>query len=257
MKKLSTHYHLPCSVKNGVVERIALHSKYCILTVLTVALFLAACSPQPTMTTFTPTEVSEPEQTQTSTPEVFFPPRIEEVLSRGQESVFLVCASSEDWVRPSEDEQRMTWWENLRYASDDPQTQAHVLYPWTHNFVMHYGSASLEYDLVNLTGIWTATDLEWQCDSWWRESRLGTGAELGVEIWAEIWVLGYRVESIKHLGPDYVIVVEPIDRGFQVVDFQRPAPMSLNFAFVTPEGQILDEIVEGESPWTSEVTLSD
>ncbi|MBI2845437.1 MAG: hypothetical protein HYX86_02700 [Chloroflexi bacterium] len=164
---------------------------------------------------------------------------IGEILTNGQEAFFLVCGQSENWVRPSEEEQRNKWWDNLRYATDDPDTQEHILYAWTHNFIMHYGSASLEYDLGNLTGVWTATDLEWQCDSWWRESRLGMGGPLGREVWAEIWVLNYRVLSIKHILSDYVIVVEPTERGFEVIDFQRPAPISLSLTFLTPDGQVV------------------
>lgn len=222
---------------------------------------LAACLPTPTVSppptlTPTPTEAPAPQDTPTDTPRSVPSPSLEEILSRGQESLFLVCAESVNWVRPSEEEQRREWWENPRYVTQDPQTLEHIRYPWTHNFIMHYGGASPQYDLVNLTGIWAATDITWHCEDFWRESRLGTGAGPGLEIWAEIWALGYRVDTIKHLGTNYVVVVEPTNSGFQVVDFQRPSAISLNFTFVTPEGQVVDQIVEGVNPWTQEVTTS-
>lgn len=222
-----------------------------------VLMVLVACLPNSTATLpVASTEIPVATDVPTSTPGPVSRPSLEEILSAGQESMFLVCASSENWIRPSEEEQRREWWENSRHLTEDPKTLEHILYPWTHNFIMHYGGASPQYDLVNLSGIWAASDIRWQCEDSWRESRLGTSAEPGVEIWAEIWVLQHRVRAVKHLGTNYVVVVEPITSGFQIVDFQRPSAISLSITFVTPQGEIVDQIVEGVSPWTNEVTTS-
>jgi len=111
--------------------------------------------------------------------------------------------------------------------------------------------------MLNLSGLW-AGGVRWRCDYMWRQRVLGTCVrEPGVEIWAEIWILFHQVVEIKHLGTHYVVVVEPTGVGFQAVDFQRPGPVSLTFTFVTPDGRVIDRIVEGETPGTRAIEWCD
>ena len=188
-------------------------------------------------------------------------PSPEEVLSRGQEvRRFHVCLESTAFTRPPEEVQAKKVWENPRYALSevrDPATKKSLLYPWTHNFLMYYGGTTIEQDMLNLSGLWSGS-VKWNCDYTWRQRALGTCVrEPRTEIWAEVWVFFHRVVEIKHLGTHYVVVVEPARVGFQAIDFQRPGPVSLTLTFVTPDGQVLDRIVEGETPGTRAIGRCD
>jgi len=64
---------------------------------------------------------------------------------------FDICAESTTWVRPSPEVQAKIW--NMRRYEGLP----HDPYEWTHNFLIVPNSASIAYDLRNLSGLWTAT----------------------------------------------------------------------------------------------------
>jgi len=155
-----------------------------------------------------------------------------------------VCGESTTWTRPSEGEQSAKWWASGRYKCTDEQCEQNVKAPWTHDFFVVYGSASIEYDLENLSGLWTLQGEE-RAGCYERE-RLE--AVLKLEM-AEAWVLLHRVKQVKRLGNFYVIVVEPTERGVQFVQFPRPAEkVPLTLYFVTADGQQVDVIVEAKSP---------
>jgi len=131
-----------------------------------------------------------------------------------------VCGESTTWTRPSEEEQDAKWWTFGRYKCADEQCEQNVKAPWTHDFFVVYGDASTEYDLQNLSGLWTLQGEERAgCYEWERHE-----AVLRLEM-AEAWVLLHRVKQVKRLGAFYVIVVEPTERGVQFVQFvQFPRP---------------------------------
>lgn len=114
-----------------------------------------------------------------------------------------------------------------------------------HDFFVAYGNASGEYDIINLSGLWTlAGDARGKCVEPDRQDAI-----LKLEK-AEVWALPHRVKDIRRVGTDYHIVVEPAEKGVQFVQFARPeqqVPLTLHF--VTANGQEVEKIVEAESPY--------
>jgi len=164
------------------------------------------------------------------------------IAAQGEQIPFEICGESSTWTRPTEEEQRAKWWDSGRYAGGD---EGVIKYPWTHNFFVAYGNASSEYDIINLSGLWTLEgDVRSQCIEPERQDAI-----LKLQK-AEVWVLLHRVKSIKRVGTDYYIVVEPVEKGVQFVQFPRPeqqVPLALHF--VTEDGQEVEKIVETESPY--------
>src|SRR6266581_793668 len=131
---------------------------------------------------------------------------------------FEICAQSTTWVRPSPEVQAKIW--NMgRY-----QGFAHDPYEWTHNFLIVPNSASIAYDLRNLSGLWTAPP-PGQCHS--AENPQQREYE-----WIELWVLLHRVTQITHDANTYTITVEPTGKGFQFVYFRRLNPSAV-LRFIT------------------------
>jgi hypothetical protein len=165
-------------------------------------------------------------------------PTISEIKARGEEVNFEICGESTSWTRPSESDQDTKWWRSGRYAGLDEQA---VKYPWTHGFFVTYGSASLEYDLINLSGLWTLPgDARTKC-----LEQSDTILKLQT---AELWALYHRVKGITRLNTCYVVTVESVDTGVQFVHFSRPKdhlPMTLHF--VDENGQEIDTIAEAEN----------
>lgn len=169
-------------------------------------------------------------------------PTVSGIAVQGEQVPFEICGESTTWSRPSEEEQKAKWWDFGRYAGGSDEV---IKYPWTHDFFVAYGNASGEYDLINLSGLWTlAGDVRSKCIEPERQDAI-----LKLQK-AEVWVLLQRVRSIRRVGTDYYIIVEPADKGVQFVQFPRPeqqVPLTLHF--VTEDGQEVDKIVEAESPY--------
>ena len=164
------------------------------------------------------------------------------IAIQGEQIPFEICGESTTWIRPAEEEQKAKWWNFGRYAGGDEKV---IKYPWTHNFFVVYGNASVEYDIINLSGLWTlAGDIRSKCIEPDRQDAI-----LKLQK-AEVWVLLHRVKAIRRVGTDYYIVVEPAGRGVQFIQFARPKQqIPLTFHFVTEDGQEIDKIVEAESPY--------
>jgi hypothetical protein len=146
---------------------------------------------------------------------------------------FEICAQSTTWVRPSPEVQAKIW--NLgRY-----QGFAHDPYEWSNNFLIVPNSASIAYDLLNLSGLWTAAPLG-QCHS------PKNPQEREYE-WIEVWVLLHRVTQITHDANTYTVTVEPMGKGFQSIMFQRLNPSAV-LRFVTPDGKELQKWDESNRP---------
>ena len=118
-----------------------------------------------------------------------------------------------------------------------------IKHPWTHNFFVVYGDASIEYDVANLSGLWTLPgDVRAKC-----LEPEAHDAILKLQT-AEVWVLLHSVKSVKRLDTDYVVTVEPMESGVQFVHFARPerqVPLTLHF--VTEDGEEIEEVIEAES----------
>ncbi len=168
------------------------------------------------------------------------PPTVAEIMDYGEELSFEICGESTTWERPAEQEQNANWWSSGRYAGGDEEV---IKYPWIHNFFVVYGSASGEYDITNLSGLWTLPgNVRAKCFEPERHDAI-----LKLQT-AEVWVLLHKVKTIKRVGTYYVIVVKPTEKGVQFVQFPRPeCQLPLTLYFVTEEGQEIERIVEAES----------
>ena len=173
-------------------------------------------------------------------------PTVSEIRSKGEDVNFEICGESTSWTRPSESDQDTKWWRSGRYAGLDEKA---VKYPWTHGFFVAYGAASLEYDLINLSGLWTLPgDARTKC-----LEQSDTILKLQT---AELWALYHRVKGITRLNTCYVVTVESVDTGVQFVHFSRPKdylPMTLHF--VDENGQEIDTIAEAENWPYPQLTL--
>jgi hypothetical protein len=159
-----------------------------------------------------------------------------------EQITFEICGESSTWARPSEGEQKTKWWDFGRYAGGDEKV---IKYPWIHDFFVAYGHASTEYDILNLSGLWTlpgnARDTCLESDR--QEAIAGLKT-------AEVWILLHTVKSIHRTGTDYYVVVEPAEKGVQFVQFSRPErQVPLTFHFVNEDGQEVEKLVEAESPY--------
>ena len=154
---------------------------------------------------------------------------------------FEVCGESSTWRRPSEEEQRKTWWTFPRYSS---AKQDFVKWPWTHNLFVIYGDADFEFDILNLSGLWTLpAGIRDQCVEL---KHLDAILKLDK---AEVWILLNRVKSIKRLDDDFAVVVEPTSNGVQFIQFPRPRRAPSVLHFVNESGKEIEEINEKTSPY--------
>jgi len=158
-------------------------------------------------------------------------------LAAQQPIPFGFCAESTTWTRPSPQVQASIW-SMGRYKG-----MAHEPYEWTHDFIVVDDplSASIAYDVRNLTGLWTDPPPFNKCDTNLRNRREG-GNE-----WIEAWVLLHRVVQVTHENNTYTITVEPIGKGFQLVYFRRMSPNAV-FLFITIDGKELERWDESAPP---------
>jgi hypothetical protein len=141
---------------------------------------------------------------------------------------FDVCAHSATWQRPSPDVQSKIW-NDPRYS--DLGAQA---YPWTHSFLWgEPDSASISYHQLNESGLWTEPS-QGQCPR--RDGEQGQ--------WTEIWALNHLVSGITADGLVYTLTVVPLERGYEIIQFRRPAAANVRVRFVSGDGAVLAEWVE-------------
>ncbi|MEH1835183.1 MAG: hypothetical protein V7L29_24790 [Nostoc sp.] len=151
--------------------------------------------------------------------------------SKAIEVPFKICNSSETWVRPTKAEQMKFLLSTKRY--DDLTKEPERFERWLRynifSFTTFGGSSFFDYHY--LAGLWTPTgNPVWQCDKFSR-TKINTG-----EI-AEVWVLLYRVISIKWVGNHYLMVVKPTKKGFQKIQLSRREDQdSLPLKVITEDG---------------------
>ncbi len=144
---------------------------------------------------------------------------------------FTICAESFEWTRPSPRVQSQIWNDN-RYRDVGPSA-----YEWTHGFLLNDpDSASITYHNENLSGLWTARGRV-QCQR----------HDDGALDWIEVWSLNHHVASITIDGVVITVTAEPREKGFEILQFQRPGSLGSAHAtirFVTERGEVLDQLVE-------------
>jgi hypothetical protein len=151
---------------------------------------------------------------------------------------FKVCEESLSWTRPSEETQAKLWTSNRTGMRVE---HGKMLREWTHYFFLDSnGSADLDGETMDLSGMWTAKDVLRLCDSSGEESQVAAGKNVGV------WVLLNKVDSIQRDGQTYTVTVRPIGQGFQKVVLPRPEgpKKNLTFIFVDPQGHEFDRVIE-------------
>lgn len=211
-----------------------------LIAILTLILTLPACA-APLEPAFEVNDTAaEPTALASPTSMANHLPGVAEIMTHGEEVPFVICAEAPAWTRPSEEEQAAQW-DSGRYTGmpEDLRT-----YHWTHDFFIVYGSASIEYDIVNLAGLWTLPTAG--CLAQERQD-----AVVKFEA-AEVWVLLHTVREVKRIDTSYAIVVEPVDQGVQFIQFSRPAspdPQSsppLTVYFIAQDGHVVDSIAESD-----------
>jgi hypothetical protein len=155
---------------------------------------------------------------------------VKEIISAlaltGQTIPFEICAESRTWTRPSPEVQAKIW--NMGIYDGFGR----AAYEWTHNFIVLDDplSASGDYHLRNLSGLWTEPPPVNKCD----QNNRRNGNE-----WIEVSLLLHRVTQVTHTGNSYTITVEPSGKGFQFVYIHRLNPSAV-LRFVTPDGKELE-----------------
>ncbi|WP_375514195.1 hypothetical protein [uncultured Nostoc sp.] len=164
----------------------------------------------------------------------FSHPAVSQSTNRSKtiEVPFKICSSSETWVRPTKAEQMKFLLSTKRY--DDLTKEPEYYERWLRynifSFTTFGGSSFFDYHY--LAGLWTPTgNPVWQCDKKFSRTKINTG-----EI-AEVWVLLYRVISIKWVGNHYLMVVKPTKKGFQKIQLSRREDQdSLPLKVITEDG---------------------
>ena len=149
---------------------------------------------------------------------------------------FNICAESTTWVRPSPEVQAKIW--NMGRYKGMPGEP----HEWTHDFIVIDDplSASIAYDVSNLTGLWTEPPPENKCAT--DETNRRSGGD-----WIEVLALLHRVTRVTHENNTYTVTVDPAGRGFQAVYIRRMNPSAV-LRFVTQDGKELERWDESAPP---------
>lgn len=150
----------------------------------------------------------------------------------------VVCARSENWVRPSVEQERAEIWSLPRHQGKDEARLREVLEE-TQVFVWLGGNSELG-DRSALTGIWTADDLQTLGDC-------GEPNDASRGVWEHLYLLNYRAVDLDILSSTFELTVEPTDRGYEHVAFRNPlyrqekVPVPYQVRVVAPDGEELYE----------------
>jgi hypothetical protein len=156
-----------------------------------------------------------------------------------------VCASLPEWQRPSAIAQAKQIESMPRYgvegesvstsdSENDPLEDLTKAW-WAHEIFSFttYG-LSARTDPLYLSGVWTALDDTWDCYNGDQPEQINQG-EL-----AELWLLNHRLVSMAWQDSQYVVTVEPVGTGLQLVQFPRQeSSQPLPLTIVTTTGQTL------------------
>lgn len=158
----------------------------------------------------------------------------------GETVDFHICGEAAQWSRPTEQQQNSVW-KSARYA-DVADTV--LLDAWNEDFVLAGASASVEYDVINLSGLWSVpADTRSSCLDEANRRAIQAGSI------AEIWMLRHTVSDVRKVDEaEYVIQVESRATGVQFIHFSRgQEPITLVFA--DRKGVEIERIVESDHGW--------
>lgn len=152
---------------------------------------------------------------------------------------FLVCSETNNWQRPSPEQQQKQLAEDDRYDGllQDKDFQQLANQFWQHNVLSFttYG-LSARMEPINLSGLWSVSDEIWaNCYSHDEGSAINEGTL------AEAWLMHHKVVDLQWQDDHYVMVVEPSNQGMQVVQFaRRETEANLPLTVITPQGVEVD-----------------
>jgi len=216
-------------------EHLMLSKSITVWSILLTVAVLSACTVKSNSAGFEDPVSSPLTQTEASPTVAPATPTAASIIAQGEDVSFEMCGSGPSWARPSEEEQ-ISIWESSRYAGADEEI---LKYPWTHDFLVTYGSASIQQDLIDLGGLWSLPEgARAGCIEPERHQALINWEEV------ELWILLHRVKKVRRIDTSYAIVVEPAEAGAQFVRLPRPDQVPLSFIFVTEEEEVVDKIVE-------------
>lgn len=148
-----------------------------------------------------------------------------------------ICAHLPEWERPSEVAQAKQL-EAMPYYGEvlntDPMAELAKTW-WSHElFVFTTYGLSARTDPLYLSGVWTAMDDIWDCYSGDQPEQINQG-EL-----AELWLLHHRLVGLEWQDDRYLVTVEPVGAGLQLVQFpRRESGQTLPLSIVSTTGQAL------------------
>jgi hypothetical protein len=148
-----------------------------------------------------------------------------------------ICAHLPEWERPSAIAQTKQL-EAMPYYGEvldtDPMAELAKAW-WSHEvFVFTTYGLSARTDPLYLSGVWTAMDNLWDCYSGNQPEQINQG-EL-----AEMWLLHHRLVNLEWQDNQYLVTVEPMDAGLQLVQFpRRENGQTLPLSIVSTTGQAL------------------
>lgn len=148
-----------------------------------------------------------------------------------------ICAHLPEWERPSAIAQTKQL-EAMPYYGEVLETEPMAELAkawWGHEiFVFTTYGLSARTDPLYLSGVWTAMDDIWDCYSGDRPEQMNQG-EL-----AEMWLLHHRLVSLEWQDSQYLVTVEPVGTGLQLVQFpRRESDQTLPLSIVSTTGQAL------------------
>ena len=152
---------------------------------------------------------------------------------------FLVCSEAPNWQRPSQDQQQKQLATDERYGSllQDKDFQQLANQFWQHDILSFttYG-LSARMEPTNLSGLWAVADDVWvSCYSHDEGSAINQGAL------AEAWLMHHQVVDLRWQDDRYLMVVDPVHQGMQVVQFaRREAETALPLTVITTEGAVVE-----------------
>ncbi|MEM8614671.1 MAG: hypothetical protein AAGF93_21865 [Cyanobacteria bacterium P01_H01_bin.105] len=152
---------------------------------------------------------------------------------------FLVCSETNNWQRPSLEQQQKQLAEDDRYDGllQDKDFQQLANQFWQHNVLSFttYG-LSARMEPINLSGLWSVSDEIWaNCYSHDEGSAINEGNL------AEAWLMHHKIVDLQWQDDHYVMVVEPSNQGMQVVQFaRRETEANLPLTVITPQGVEVD-----------------
>ncbi|MGB8689714.1 MAG: hypothetical protein WCD53_20570 [Microcoleus sp.] len=125
---------------------------------------------------------------------------------------FQICSESQSWVRPSETEQIARLKSLPRYVGHEVNSRF-----WTDNIFLFtsYG-LSARHEPIFMSGLWTIEDSAFQC-----YKPQGISQKINSGQLAEVWLLQHKVIRVEWQYNRYIMVVSPVERGVQFIQFPR------------------------------------